>query len=476
MKKILIAILILPIAVTAQIKAWGPFKYDMNSNRFYWMNGTDTVMSLRPDSVKFYKPTNITGGGSSYTFGGGLTESGGAVRLGGSLSTGTTLTLGSNDLTFTATSTGRIKYNLTGHAGGDTWYEDGSGNFTRLGIGTAGQVMVSSGSAPAWQTFTFNNGLTASGATVTWGGAITGTRTITGTTTADGIQFTGISASSSPFTEILNTGTATGVIGLRVNANSSNSGYGILGQATSTDGTGVRGNGGMYGLYGLSTANVGTYGVSFNNTTSEPGIRAEKISSSGAVNTVLPALDVKRTIFSPGVPTAGIGVSQTFTLPYVPTGGGQQNMGIANEIRSQLTNIGGAALTSRLTIRGVQDSTFKDVMVIDGNGNTQLTGGIYNKVTPITSNTTLTGNESFVPINANGGNITITLPAASAVFNSSNSTGWHMNFVRVDNTGNTVTIQRAGSDTINGTSSFTITAQWQVIGVQAISTIEFVKH
>ena len=43
-------------------------------------------------------------------------------------------------------------YNDSSGAAGDTYYRDSSGNFTRLGIGSTGQVLTVSAGLPSWQT------------------------------------------------------------------------------------------------------------------------------------------------------------------------------------------------------------------------------------------------------------------------------------------------------------------------------------
>jgi hypothetical protein len=45
-------------------------------------------------------------------------------------------------------------YNDSSGAAGDTYYRDSSGNFTRLGIGSAGQVLTVASGLPAWQAST----------------------------------------------------------------------------------------------------------------------------------------------------------------------------------------------------------------------------------------------------------------------------------------------------------------------------------
>jgi|ERR1044072_4939553 hypothetical protein len=62
MKSIIIFILLsIPFISSAQTKIFGNAGYNINGNRFYLINGTDTIASFRADSIKFYKPTNIVG-------------------------------------------------------------------------------------------------------------------------------------------------------------------------------------------------------------------------------------------------------------------------------------------------------------------------------------------------------------------------------------------------------------------------------
>lgn len=79
--------------------------------------------------------------------------------------------------------------------------------------------------------------------------------------------------------------------------------------------------------------------------------------------------------------------------------------------------------------------------------------------TPVTVTATgaLTVSQSGnISVDATGGSIVITLPAASAA----NGNPIYYGFTRIDASVNTVTIQRAGSDTINGAVSFTLPSQW----------------
>lgn len=76
----------------------------------------------------------------------------------------------------------------------------------------------------------------------------------------------------------------------------------------------------------------------------------------------------------------------------------------------------------------------------------------------ITSNTTLDANTHIVYVDATSGSITVTLPAVSGVSNISSNQGQGIVYTikRVDTSGNTVTVTRAGSDLIDGATSFNL--------------------
>lgn len=97
----------------------------------------------------------------------------------------------------------------------------------------------------------------------------------------------------------------------------------------------------------------------------------------------------------------------------------------------------------------------------------QNNGGAYYHIGTAITSLTLGLDNHIVLVNATSGNITITLPAASTV--QSAGVGIEYKFKRMDNSGNTITIQRSGSDTIDGGTSFTLTAQYEVKSVMAVS-------
>jgi hypothetical protein len=75
----------------------------------------------------------------------------------------------------------------------------------------------------------------------------------------------------------------------------------------------------------------------------------------------------------------------------------------------------------------------------------------------VAANTTLTADDAgLVLVDASGGARTITLPAASAM----NARPMLFRVVKIDASANAVTVQRAGTDTIEGGTSIVINGQW----------------
>lgn len=96
----------------------------------------------------------------------------------------------------------------------------------------------------------------------------------------------------------------------------------------------------------------------------------------------------------------------------------------------------------------------KNVFLTDGGAGSTLTVET-NPVTNVTGNTTVTATSNTVyTVDASGGNVTFTLPAAS----NSNKL---FRVKKTDSSTNTVTVTRAGSDTIDGATTFVLTVQYQ---------------
>jgi hypothetical protein len=82
---------------------------------------------------------------------------------------------------------------------------------------------------------------------------------------------------------------------------------------------------------------------------------------------------------------------------------------------------------------------------------------IGNNVTTVTTAYTVTNGDYKILANATGGAFTITLPAASAV-----PPGWEVRIEKTDASGNAVTISRAGADTIEGATTVSLAAQFNI--------------
>ncbi len=83
----------------------------------------------------------------------------------------------------------------------------------------------------------------------------------------------------------------------------------------------------------------------------------------------------------------------------------------------------------------------------------KLLVGLQYNVQSITASTTLNGTSSIVLVNASAGAVTVTLPASS-------NTGMYITIVKTDASANAVTVAPAGTDTIEGSTSKVISAQY----------------
>lgn len=133
-----------------------------------------------------------------------------------------------------------------------------------------------------------------------------------------------------------------------------------------------------------------------------------------------------------------------------------------------------SSLAGRVKLGSVSTAALTDSVLLiatDGTVTKKNFAGFISSsfvVANITTNTTIDHTYYWMNVDATAGNVTITLPAASTVF--SNNMGIQYAFKRIDNSGNTITIQRAGSDTIDGATTFTLTSQWDMRGLQCTST------
>jgi len=108
------------------------------------------------------------------------------------------------------------------------------------------------------------------------------------------------------------------------------------------------------------------------------------------------------------------------------------------------------------------------VLISSVTGAFKTGAGRQKKCTTVTTNTTLDGNYHHIFVDATAGNVTITLPTLA---NSVTSDGCGFEFVihRVDASGNTVTVDGNGSETLNGVASIDVNTQYSTLKVIARS-------
>ncbi len=88
----------------------------------------------------------------------------------------------------------------------------------------------------------------------------------------------------------------------------------------------------------------------------------------------------------------------------------------------------------------------KALLYCDGSNVLDLSGSLVAYRT-LTANATLRSTDAIVFVDATGGNVTLTLPAASTMI------GKTIRIIRIDSSANTVTVQRAGADDINNAAT-----------------------
>lgn len=306
---------------------------------------------------------------------------------------------------------GSVAVDLGGDATGDMYYRNSGGAITRLPVGTNGQVLTLSSGLPSWQNasggaYTFTNGLTESAGTVSWGGTLTGNTTINGNS------------------QFLNLGlTASRLDGLSIFTTNRIGLFGGL-------------------VYGSNTANTD---ANFTVPTSISYVE------------LLDVITANRTLTMPSATITG----QTLTIELRYSTGTNRY-----SLASPIADNGAGTNVSQL------DWGFTYDFLVDQSLNWRLVRKYsaidQARILALTSNTTLIPqNGGFVTIDATSGNVTVTLPAASASLVDSRGIGFI--FKRIDASGNTVTIQRAGSDNIDSGTSFTLAA-YESKSVRAVTT------
>ncbi|HZI69684.1 MAG TPA: hypothetical protein VFD60_00840, partial [Nitrososphaeraceae archaeon] len=154
-----------------------------------------------------------------------------------------------------------------------------------------------------------------------------------------------------------------------------------------------------------------------------------------------------------------IGSGNVWEIGYTPTPGTfNKGAGVIIDTNNNVSL--GAQIPSTAPLYSSGVSTYV-------NGFQNQAGNFY-RVDSVTTDITANLTQYNFRINAASNNVTITLPAASTAF--AGTIGIVYVFKRLDNSGNTVTIQTSSGNLIDGASSFTLTTQYQTKVVQCVST------
>jgi len=153
------------------------------------------------------KHVTINAGGTALVASGVVSESGSTLTVAGNLSVTGTTSL-TSPLPAASGGTGQSSYTA-----GDLLYATGATALSKLGVGTADQVLTSSGTAPQWSSGLTLTTLTASGTVSFTGGTVT-----LGSSTGASTLGLGTGATLSGQTKTINIGTA-GVSGSTTNIN-----------------------------------------------------------------------------------------------------------------------------------------------------------------------------------------------------------------------------------------------------------------
>lgn len=123
------------------------------------------------------------------------------------------------------------------------------------------------------------------------------------------------------------------------------------------------------------------------------------------------------------------------------------------------TPLGGAPATGQITV----DQQRNQMLASLAKSLAALT--LNNSVfafTTVTTSTAITTSNTSVFADATSGAITITLPLAAS------APGKEFLIEKIDSSGNAVTVSRAGSDTINGSTTKSLASQYNFTRVQSV--------
>lgn len=112
---------------------------------------------------------------------------------------------------------------------------------------------------------------------------------------------------------------------------------------------------------------------------------------------------------------------------------------------------------------------------LDARGTVSVQGMLKPSSSTKTGDYNVTVNDHLIPCDATSAGFNVNLPALSSAYSSTTGTGLELCIIKIDATGNVVTIDGSGSETINGQTAQTLDAQWESIIIQAASGGWYIK-
>jgi hypothetical protein len=115
--------------------------------------------------------------------------------------------------------------------------------------------------------------------------------------------------------------------------------------------------------------------------------------------------------------------------------------------------------------RGLNNGTQNSVLFAEGQ---LLITGLSTAISTKTTTYTVTSFDHTILADASGGAFTVNLPAAA------NLTGWEFVILKKDSSGNSVTVDANGSETINGATTQVLSTQYQKVRIKSDGTEWFI--
>jgi len=135
------------------------------------------------------------------------------------------------------------------------------------------------------------------------------------------------------------------------------------------------------------------------------------------------------------------------------------NVGIGTTAPSTKLEVAGTVSANALQINGNVG-----IGTTAPNSSLSVSGSVSVKITNTNTDITLDSSHYVVAVDASGAARTVTLPAASGC------TGREYIISKVDGTIKTVTVVRAGSDTVNGETSYVLRNSYELIKIVSLGT------